>query len=459
MAGEAAEVKQVLLSHAGAPLARPVTFRFTLDPNQAQHRQLLSYAGAARMVFNHQLGRVKANLDQRAAERTYGVADADLTPSLSWSKVSLINHINAWKDGRAPDAPVTVTEAGTVVRGLPWRAEVSADVFECASVHAAAALANWSSSRTGDRAGKPMGFPRFKSRHKTAAGFRLRAKYAEGQLASVRPAGPRVLRFPKLGELRVVEHTGQLAELLARGRFHIYAASFRFEHGRWHVSVTGMAAQLHHQRRSPAGRHPHPVGVDLGIKTLAVVADTDGLVLHEWAGVQPLQHAQARLKLANQAFARTKRGSGGRRKAASRVGAVHRRVGALRVALLHDISATLARSYTTIVVEDLNVAGMVTNHSLARHVSDASFGELRRQLEYKTAWYGTRLVIADRWYASSKTCSSCGHVKPDLTLDDRTYRCGLCGLLLDRDVNAAINLARLALAPPKTAVSPRSVAA
>ena len=177
-------------------------------------------------------------------------------------------------------------------------------------------------------------------------------------------------------------------------------------------------------------------------------------MLHEWAGVKTLQHAQARLKLANQALARTKQGSGGRKKAARRLGRMHARVRHVRAALVHDITHTLATRYSTVVVEDLNVAGMVRNRSLARHISDAAFGELRRQLEYKTKWYGTRLVVADRWYPSSRTCSGCGHVDAGLTLADRTYRCGECGLNLDRDVNAAVNLARLAVtedaSPPQT---------
>lgn len=448
----------VLVSHTGVPLSRATTFRFTLDPNQAQHRRLLSYAGTARMVFNHHLARVRANLDQRAAEKSYGIADADLTASLSWGKVSLINHVNAWKDGRAADAPVTSGDDGALVRGLSWRGEVSADVFECASVHAAAALANWSASRSGARAGNVVGFPRFKSRHQTTPAFRLRAKYTEGQLAPVRPAGQRALRFPKVGALRVREHTGQLAKMLGSGRFHVYAASFRFEHGRWLVSVTGVAAPLHHARRSPTGRHRKPVGVDVGLTTLATVADVDGLVLHECAGVKALQHAQARLKLANQAFARTKQGSGGRRKAARRLGKVHRRISALRAVVVHEITTRLARGYTTVVVEDLNVAGMAQNHSLARHLSDAAFGEIRRQLEYKTAWYNSTLVVADRWYPSSKTCSGCGHINTDLTLGDRIYRCEPCGLRIGRDVNAAVNLARQAVTPI-TAAPPQPVAA
>jgi len=196
--------------------------------------------------------------------------------------------------------------------------------------------------------------------------------------------------------------------------------------------------------------------VDLGVKTLAVVADETGRVLHAWEGVKALQQAQARLKLANQAYSRTKRGSNGRAKAARRLGKIHARVAHLRRNLLHQITAELGRGYTSVTIEDLNAAGMLANRRLARVVADAAFGELRRQLEYKAAWYGTELVIADRWYPSSKTCSGCGSIKPDLALADRTYHCNACGLVIDRDLNAAVNLARYTEPPPK---SPQPVAA
>lgn len=449
----AAQSDAVMVSHAGVPLTRATTFRFTLDVNVEQHQRLLAHAGAARLAYNHHLARVKANLDQRFAERSYGIAEGDLTPSLSWSKVSFINHMNAWKDGRALDSRVAVDEdTGEVVRGLPWRGEVSADVFECASVNAAQALRNWTDSRNGARAGKPAGFPRFKSRHKTTPAFRLRAKYTEGQAAPVRPTGPKSMRFPKLGELRVRETTKQLRRLYETGRFHAYASSFRFERGRWVVSVTGVAAELHHARRSRTGRHQARVGVDLGVKTLAAIADEHGSALATVEGVKALQHAQTRLKVANQRYSRTKRDSVGRKKAARRLGRVHARVAHLRRNLIHELSSAIVKGHAAVVIEDLNAAGMIVNRRLARVVSDASFGELRRQLEYKAAWYGTDLVVADRWFPSSKTCSGCGEIKTDLTLSDRVYECGSCGLAIDRDINAAVNLARYTPRPalPKT---------
>lgn len=357
-----------LVSHTGVPLTRATTFRFTLDVNTEQHQRLLAHAGAARLAYNHQLARVKANLDQRAAERSYGIDEAALTPSLSWSKVSFINHMNAWKDGRAPDARVSVDHDGNEVRGLPWRDQVSTDVFECASVNAAQALKNWTDSRNGTRAGKAAGFPRFKSRHKTTPAFRLRSKYREGATPPVRPTGPKTMRFPKLDELRVRETTKQLRRLYESGRFHAYAASFRFERGRWVVSVTGVAAELHHVRRSHTGRHQARVGVDLGVKTLAVVAEEHGSVLATVEGVKALQHAQARLKLANQSYSRTKRDSNGRKKAVVRLGRVHARVAHLRRNLLHELSSSIVKGHAAVVIEDLNAAGMLTNRRLARVV-------------------------------------------------------------------------------------------
>jgi putative transposase len=103
-----------------------------------------------------------------------------------------------------------------------------------------------------------------------------------------------------------------------------------------------------------------------------------------------------------------------------------------------------------VVIEDLNVAGMLKNHQLAQAIGDMGFGELRRQLTYKAAWYGCRVMVTSRWELSSKTCSGCGWVDGDLTLADRTFRCLACGQVLDRDLNAALNLAKLAGSPSES---------
>jgi putative transposase len=438
-AGDDAPVETtVLMSHTAVPLTRTVAFRFALDPTGEQTARLFAHAGAARFAYNHHLNRVRANLDQRRAEASYGTPRTEQTPTLSWSKVSFISEFNAWKTGRTPDSPVNPDGS----RGLAWRGEVSQDVFECASVNAAQALANFANSVTGARAGKKVGFPRFKKRDRATPAFKLRSKSKPGETAPVRVAGPKGLRFPTLGVIRVHGATKRVRRMLVAGRLHLHGASFRFERGRWWVSLHGVAAAFHPARRAAAGRHERPAGLDVGLTALAVVADTDGAVLHRETGVKALQHALAQLRRANQARARTKPGSRGRRRTTARLRDLHARVAHLRGAQHHALSKKLATGLTRLTVEDLNVAGMVTNRSLARAISDAGLGTLHRQLQYKAAWYGIEIVEAEWWYPSSKTCSGCGHVKDGLTLAERVYRCDACGLELDRDVNAAINLAR-----------------
>ena len=137
-------------------------------------------------------------------------------------------------------------------------------------------------------------------------------------------------------------------------------------------------------------------------------------------------------------------GSRNRCKAAQRLGTLHRKVANQRTNTVHHLTSRLAKTKSTVVIEDLNVAGMLKNHHLAQAIGDVGFGEFRRQLAYKAAWYGSRVLVASRWEPSSKTCSGCGWVDEELTLADRTFRCEQCGLVVDRDLNAALNLANAA---------------
>lgn len=230
--------------------------------------------------------------------------------------------------------------------------------------------------------------------------------------------------------------------MMTAGRFRPQSASISFSKGRWWVSIAGVAATFHPQRRSRTGRHPRSAGLDRGVKHLAVVADTDGRILRIENSVRALDRAQAQLKRANQTLARTKPGSGGRAQATARLTRIHARVAWLREHQHHQLSRWAATEPSWLTVEDLNVAGMEQLRSLARHVADAGMGDLGRQLGYTAGWYGLDLVEADRWFPSSKTCSKCGHVRTVLDLDERTYQCSACGATIDRDANAAINLAR-----------------
>jgi putative transposase len=435
------ESQQISLSHTGQVLSRAVTFQFTIDPNVEQRILLAKCAGARRFTVNHHLARVKANLDARSAKREVGETVEPSTPSLSWSGFSFINEFNAWKNGQCDDSPVN--NDGSC--GLAWRHELPNDVFECASVDAARALENFSASRRGVRSGTPVGFPRFQAKGKVTPSFRLRNRATPGTAPSsqsIRFSDPSHLRLPKFGPVKLFGPTRKVRRMIDLGRFHVYSATLTQRADRWTVSLTGVAAELHQAERSRSNRHVVPVGVDRGIVSLAVAADANGDPFDSFEGVKTLKQAHTSLKVANQALARTTPGSKGRQRARSRLAKRHRKVANTRRHLVHQASKSLVDRCQVLVLEDLNVAGMVRNRHLARSISDAAMGELSRQLLYKAKWHGVEVRVADRFFPSSKTCSGCGEVKGDLDLSTRTYSCGDCGLVIDRDLNAAINLAR-----------------
>ncbi|MFM8799845.1 MAG: RNA-guided endonuclease InsQ/TnpB family protein [Tagaea sp.] len=181
------------------------------------------------------------------------------------------------------------------------------------------------------------------------------------------------------------------------------------------------------------------VGVDLGVTDLAVLSDGTKI-----AGSKPHKKLLGRLRRANKALSRKKRGSRNALKAKRRLARIHARIGSIRKDALNKLTTRLVGRYRRIGIEDLNVRGMVKNRRLARSIMDASFFELRRQLEYKARMRGATIVVADRFFASSKTCSCCGSVKAELDLSQRVYSCENCGYEADRDVNAARNLEKLA---------------
>ena len=392
-----------------------LAYRFALDPAPAQERVLRSHAGAARVAFNWGLARVKAVMDQRAAEATYGIIGDDLSPALSWSLYSLRKDWNAAKDTAAP-----------------WWAECSKEAFNTGLDQLARALKNWGDSRKGQRKGKRAGFPRFKSRRKarpsirfTTGAFRCEARHAV---------------LPRIGRVKLHEPGTRLADLVAAGTARVLAVSVRFERGRWFAAFT---VEQDVSRPSPAD--PAAVaGVDLGIKTLAVLSAGEQIPNPRHLGrslrkVRRLSRAVSRRRGPDR---RTRQQPSNRwQRASVALGKVQGRVADQRRDALHKATTDLTGRFGTLVAEDLNVAGMTRNRRLARHVADASFAEFRRQIEYKAAWRGGRVIVAGRWFASSKTCSGCGAVKTKLPLSERTYVCAACGLVADRDRNAAVNLA------------------
>ena len=153
-----------------------------------------------------------------------------------------------------------------------------------------------------------------------------------------------------------------------------------------------------------------------------------------------MSHLQERLTRAQRSVSRKTKGSQNRKQAVKRLARVHSRIACIRKDAIHKATTTITKLFGVIGIEDLHVAGMVKNHHLASAVSDASFAEFHRQVAYKAEWRGGKVVKADRFFASSKTCSACGTNKDTLTLSARVFVCDVCGATLNRDVNAAINL-------------------
>ncbi|MEU4362871.1 RNA-guided endonuclease TnpB family protein [Promicromonospora sp. NPDC023987] len=183
------------------------------------------------------------------------------------------------------------------------------------------------------------------------------------------------------------------------------------------------------------------VGVDRGLHALAVAGSSDGVEVLRAGNQRTLRRGLPRLRRLSRAVSRKKKGSRNRQKAAVRLGRQHARIRDRRNHHLHQVSNQLVKNHARLVLEDLNITGMTTNRNLSRAISDAAWGELARQITYKQAWRGGHVLLADRWFPSSKTCSTCGTLRKGLALTDRMFECHECGHVMDRDLNAAVNLA------------------
>lgn len=424
-------------------------YRYALDPTLGQEKVLSGHCHATRKAFNVMLAAVKASLDQRAAERSYSIAEADLSPGMDWSAYALRREWNRRKDAVAP-----------------WWAEYSKEAYASGCANPAAGLKNWAESRRGERAGRRAGFPRFKSRHRAA----LSCAFTTGAIR-VEPDRHHIT-LPVIGTVKTHESTRKLARRLEAGTARITTATIRHERGRWFVSfVTHVQRSLGRPGHAPRG--PAVVGVDLGVRDLLVAATADGREVARVRAPGPLRQAQRQLRALQRKAARQRGprepGAGrpsprrdpskGWQTTQAQIRRAHARTANLRADALHKATTALAQQHQVIGLETLAVANMgrrggARKRGLNRSLHDASLGTLARLLGYKSGWYGSRLVKADRWFPSSKTCSSCGAVKAKLALHERTYTCDSCSLVIDRDLNAAINLARHALAQTVGGIAP-----
>ncbi len=269
------------------------------------------------------------------------------------------------------------------------------------------------------------GFPKFKSKHTARKSF-----YLEGSIT----VAAKEIRLPRIGWARLKEK-GYLPCSDVRN----LSCRITERAGRWFVSlfVEEEIADM-----TPRGEI---VGIDLGINRLATCSN--GAVIEN---PKQLKHSLKKLQRAQRALSRKQKGSKNRAKARAKVAQIHLDIRNQRLDAIHKgTSAVVAKTKPAhqrpqvIVLEDLHVKGMVKNHRLAQALHDASLGEIRRQFEYKSAWSGIEVRMAGRWYPSTKLCHRCKRKKADMALSERIYRCEHCHLTMDRDLNAALNLAQV----------------
>jgi putative transposase len=380
-------------------------YKTELKPNSSQGRALANHCGAARFAYNWGLARKTESYE--------------LTGK-SPSALDLHRELNALKK-----------------TDLPWLYEVSKCAPQEALRDLDRAYANFfrrvELKKNRKHRGK-VGFPRFKSRRKGLGSFRL--------TGSIQAEEGRV-KLPRLGWIRLKEKGYLPSE---RESIHVLSATVSERAGRWFVSL-----QVEEERREPEPASGSPAGVDLGVKTLAAVSYGEDEHVH-YENPKALYSGAKKLRRLQKKFCRQEKGSNRRQATKRRIARQHYRIACVRSDAIHKATSHLVAKAkpptlrpSIVGIEDLNVSGMMKNRRLARSVADASMREFRRQLEYKCAWYGIEIVVIPRFEATSKPCSKCGWTKRDLALSERTFTCGRCGHVADRDDNAAENIRLLAV--------------
>ena len=360
-------------------------YKTELDPNNVQRALLMKHAGTARFAYNWGL---------RRKQEVYEMNQLPVPHIKSPTAIDLHRELNKMKKSE-----------------FPWMYDVS----KCAPQEALRDLAEAFEYFF-------MGlarYPKFKSKRKGLGAFRLSYDIK---------VSDNTIQLPRLGKIRLKERGYPKKDL------HILSATVSENAGRWFVSV-----RVEREIEPPTNKGPI-TGVDLGSTELATVSDGK-----KYLNPKALKCRQRRLKKLQREVSRRKKGSNNRRKSVRKLSKTHMKVANIRRDAVHKATTELARTKSVIVVEGMNVVQMLKNHNLAGAISDAGWGEFRRQLSYKTVWYGSKMLKADRYFPSSKMCSVCGHVKKHLSLSEHVYECENCGSKIDRHLNAAINLKRLAV--------------
>jgi len=370
-------------------------YKTELDPNNKQASRMQMYADARQFVFN-----VGLREWQRQYKRDMKPSAYKLKRQFTEAKRTIYANEYDWSS-------VPFAVQGGAFRDL-------GDAFK----HFFRRVKN----------GETPGYPKAA---RTASRFVLRSTRVEHD--QVRLTGIGWVRLKERGYIPVSDSDVE---------FGAYA-TISCRAGRWFISVI-----VHEELDVTPPDNDDVIGIDLGLHHLVVASNGD-----TFERPRALEQAERKIRRLSKELARRKKGGKNWHKTKRKLQRAHYRVFTARSHWLHQISDHLTAKLrpTTIVLEDLHVKGMMQNRNLAKALSEASFGELRRQIEYKAERQGIDVVLADRWYASSKTCSRCGCIKDDLTLSDRVYRCDNCGQEIDRDLNAAKNLAALGKKKAQTA--------
>jgi putative transposase len=365
-------------------VTRLKAYKFRFYPTAEQRHQLAVEFGNARFVWNRCLALRSQAWEERQERHNY---------------VSLNRQVTEWKR----------TE-------FPWLADSAACCLTQGLMDQDRAFKNFFEKR-----GR---YPRFKSRYDRQA---VRYQLDQRQIERTYRAGT-FLKLPKLGLLKIrwsqIPAGAPKMATVSKTPDGRYFVSFACEVEIALLPLTGKA-----------------VGVDLGIKDVAVTSDG-------WKSGNPkhLKRRLRHLKRQQRRLSRMQKGSNRRRRQRLKVARIHARIAASRMDFLHKTTTKIVRRADGIALEDLHVKGMVQNHALAGAISDVGMGEFRRQIEYKAAWYGRTVEVIDRFAPTSKTCSECGVVQDKMPLKVRQWTCTDCGTVHDRDVNAAINILKFSTA-------------
>jgi putative transposase len=392
-------------------------FCFALDPSPEQEACLRRQFGARRYARNWAVRTLKEDLD-----RYHATGQETEKPSLA----GLRKRWNQVKDTECTD-----THTGEV-----WWPHISKEAFADGIRGAVDGYWAWQASRAGKRPGRRAGFPRFAKKGRD----RDRVTFTTGPIR-VEP-DRRQVTLPRVGTVRVHENTRRLQRLIAKGRARILAVTVSRKGTRL---IAAFRVLIQRPIQPGPAQATSRVGVDVGVRVLATVASPDG-VIERVPNPRPLEAALRQLRHLSREGSRRTRGSRRYTETQQKITRLHRRVASIRGHHLHVLTTRLAKTHGEIVAEGLDAAGMLRQKGLSgararrRGLSDSALGEARRQLAYKTGWYGSRLIVADRWYPSSKTCHACGMVQ-DIGWAEH-WTCAGCGAGHQRDDNAAINLAR-----------------